>query len=237
MEWGVHAVGLIRDDTPHHPPQHDAVPSAILTDGSPASDVDALPPGMTASLSDADLVARARGGNEHAFRQLVERYEGQVAATIVGMLGRTPEADDVGQETFVRFYRSLDRFRGDASVGTYLTRIAINTSLNAIERRKRWQHRFQSSDDEAFTAPPPATSGGQDVDAQERRRLVRWAIRQLSPDHRAVVVLRMIQGHSTKETAALLDIPPGTVMSRLYRALDNLKDHLGPFFDDLRDDL
>lgn len=192
---------------------------------------------MTASLSDADLVACASDGDDQAFRQLVERYEGRVAATVVGMLGRTPEADDVGQETFVRFYRSLDRFRGEASVGTYLTRIAINTSLNAIERRKRWRSRFQSRDDDAFTAPPPTTPGGGDVDARERRRLVRWAIRQLSPDHRAVVVLRMIQGHSTKETAALLDVPPGTVMSRLYRALDHLKDHLGPFFDDLRDDL
>ncbi|RMH54101.1 MAG: sigma-70 family RNA polymerase sigma factor, partial [Bacteroidetes bacterium] len=91
----------------------------------------------TASPSDETLVARARQGDEQAFRNLVERYESTVAATVIGMLGAGPEAEDVGQETFIRFYRALHQFRGEAAVGTYLTRIAINLSLNALKRRRR----------------------------------------------------------------------------------------------------
>ena len=91
---------------------------------------------------DTALIDRARAGDEAAFRGLVERYESQVAATVVGMLGPGDEADDVGQETFVRFYQALSKFRGEAALGTYLTRIAMNLSLNAIKRRQRqrWRH-------------------------------------------------------------------------------------------------
>ncbi|SVD24097.1 uncharacterized protein METZ01_LOCUS376951, partial [marine metagenome] len=78
--------------------------------------------------TDTAFIDRAREGDETAFRVLVERYEPQVAATVVGMLGPGDEADDVGQETFVRFYRALAKFRGDAALGTYLTRIAMNLS-------------------------------------------------------------------------------------------------------------
>jgi len=70
-----------------------------------------------------------------------------VAATVIGMLGHCPEAEDIGQETFIRFYKSLDKFRGDASVGTYLTRIAINLSLNEIKRRRRQRKFFFSKSD------------------------------------------------------------------------------------------
>ena len=102
--------------------------------------------------TDHALIDQARAGDEAALRTLIERYEPQVAATVVGMLGPGDEADDVGQETFVRFYQSLDKFRGDAALGTYLTRIAINLSLNALERRKRQRWRFWSRDDEQAPA-------------------------------------------------------------------------------------
>ena len=72
------------------------------------------------------LAAAARDGDMDAFRMLVEKLEPRVAATVIGMLGPGPDAEDVGQETFVRFYRALNSFRGDSSVVTYVTRIAIN---------------------------------------------------------------------------------------------------------------
>ncbi len=203
------------------------VQTAILA-ATPASPTHhAMPP---TTLSDTDLIARTQGGDAGAFRLLVERYESQVAATVIGMLGHTPEADEVGQETFVRFYRSLDRFRGDAAVGTYLTRIAINASLTALERRKKRRLRFLRRDD-LEQMPTPAIEGGRDLAAKEQQALVQSAIRKLKPDHRAVVVLRMLNEYSTQETAALLNIPPGTVMSRLKRALDNLKTLLAPHLD------
>jgi len=182
--------------------------------------------------SDDHLVQRAREGDAGAFRQLVERYEGQVAATVIGMLGRGEDAEDVGQETFIRFYRSLDKFRGEASVGTYLTRIAINQSLKMIRKRKSRAGRFAGSADEALVAPEPIGDLAEEIDERERKRLVHDALQHLGPEHRAVVVLRMLQGYSTKETAELLGVPSGTVMSRLSRALDGLERLLSPVIGD-----
>ncbi|MDH5745133.1 MAG: helix-turn-helix domain-containing protein, partial [Candidatus Aminicenantes bacterium] len=77
-------------------------------------------------LNEQELVRAAKNGDKNAFKELIKKYEHQVAATVIGMLGNCPEAEDVGQETFIRLYQSLDKFRGEASLGTYLTRIAIN---------------------------------------------------------------------------------------------------------------
>ena len=86
-------------------------------------------------MDDAQLLNEIRNGNDAVFRDLIKKYEGLVSATIIGMIGGCPEAEDIGQEVFVRFYKALDKFRGDSSIGTYLTRIAINLSLNEIKKR------------------------------------------------------------------------------------------------------
>ena len=174
------------------------------------------------------LVARARSGDDLAFRALVERYESLVAATVTGMLGPGPEADDVGQRTFIRFYEALGQYRGQGGVAPYLTRIAINLSINALDRQRRWHRRFLSGEAK-IDLPDPDTEG--DLHAFDRQELVQSALRQLSPKHRAVIVLRLIDGYSTRETADLLDVPLGTVLSRLARAQRALKDLLGPYLD------
>jgi len=174
--------------------------------------------------ADARLVERARTGDEGAFRAIVERYESRVAATVIGMLGPGGEAEDVGQETFIRLYRSLDRYRGEASLGTYVTRIALNLSLTALRRRKRWRSRFVSRDDDRRRLPEPASDPRPDLERRDMERRIRSALDVLSSDHRAVVVLRMIDGYSTRETAAILGVPAGTVMSRLSRALGRLEE-------------
>ena len=178
---------------------------------------------------DEELVARAQQGDRQAFRLLVERYEDDVAATVVAMLGPTGEVDDVVQEAFIRFYQTLDRFRGEAAVSTYLKRIAINRALDALRRRKRFLGRFRSRDDEVHPVPEPSVEEDGRVEARERARIVHQAIESLPPKHRAVVVLRMIEGYSTDETAAMLDIPYGTVLSRLSRAHARLKELLQPY--------
>ena len=180
---------------------------------------------VQSTQSDEELVSQARTGDHRAFRMLVERYESRVAATVIGMLGPGADAEDVGQETFIRFYDALDRFRGESAVGTYLTRIAINLSLNAIKRRKWSKMRFWSLDEEEEERRPPEPSvdGQAVVDEAARKQVVDTAIQQLKPDHRAVVVLRMIEGYSTRETAELLAIAEGTVLSRLSRGMARLK--------------
>jgi len=175
--------------------------------------------------ADEELLDQARAGNDRAFRILVDRYEGIVAATVIGMLGAGDDAEDVGQETFIRFHRSLDRFRGESSVATYLTRIAINLSLTELKRRRRWTERFKAPfrvAEDVFDRADP------ERDRERKLQFDRvWdAIDTLSPEHRAVVVLRMIDGYSTREAADILTVPQGTVMSRLARAMGRLESQL-----------
>lgn len=154
-----------------------------------------------------------------------------MAATIIGILGPGPEADDAGQETFLKFYTALERFREESSVGTYLTRIATNTALDALKKRKRQANRRRSRDDPDVHFSEKAESDThRAVELSEREELVYGAIQELNGKHRSVVVLRMMRGLSTKETAEALDIPEGTVLSRLYRAKDKLRDVLKPYF-------
>ncbi|MCB0711433.1 MAG: RNA polymerase sigma factor [Ignavibacteriae bacterium] len=172
-------------------------------------------------------MSRARSGDHAAFRLLVNRYEPIVASTVQGMLGRGSEAEDVGQETFIRFYHALDSFREDSTLKTYLTRIAINLSLNELKRRKKKQVRFTGI--ETLEERDFATSGNRVIDENERKHLVRKAIDRLDPKHKAVVVLRMLNGYSTKETADLLNLPQGTVLSRLSRGMKSLEQLLKPY--------
>ncbi|MGH7564984.1 MAG: RNA polymerase sigma factor [Gemmatimonadota bacterium] len=183
---------------------------------------------MDDGVSDRELLDRARAGEERAFRHLVERYEPRVASVVIAMLGPGDDAEDVGQQIFIRFYQSMDRFRGEAALGTYLTRIAINLSRNALRRRGRQEARFHSRDDPAFQAGEQATEAGEEIERRERKLRIRRAIDRLDGKHRAVVVLRMMEGYSTRETAAILEIPEGTVLSRLSRAIRKLEAELGP---------
>ena len=179
--------------------------------------------------SDQALVAQAREGNRKAFRELVDKYQLPIARTVVSMLGPSSEVDDVVQEVFLKCYETLDRFRGEASFSTYLKKIAINKSLDVLRRRKRFLGRFLSRDDDTYRLPDPALDGRMDYEAGERAEIVHAAIGALPPNHRAVVVLRMIEGYSTEETAELLNLPYGTVLSRLSRAMNKLKATLSPF--------
>lgn len=179
---------------------------------------------------DADLVARARQGDDDAFRRLVDRHQAAVARTVVGMLGDGDDADDVGQEVFVRFHQALGSFRGESSVRTYLVRIAMSCALNALRSRRRRELRFVHDDAalEAAAVEAPAVAGDTDTAAR-----IRAALDALSEDHRAVVVLRLLEERSTRETAEILDVPEGTVLSRLSRAVRQLRVTLGPAWEEL----
>lgn len=178
---------------------------------------------------DEELLERSRRGDDHAFRRLVERYEPVVAATVIGMLGRGDDADDVGQETFIRFHRALSDFRAESSLKTYLVRIAMNLSLNALKRRRRFSLRFISRDRAEEPIAEPFVMPAVVDEGEERRAIVQRAVHALNEKHRAVVVLRMLQDLSTREAATTLGIPEGTVLSRLSRAMQELAVTLGPY--------
>ncbi len=177
-------------------------------------------------MTDEQIIAEIKNGNEALFREIITRYESQVASTIIGMLGKSTEAEDIGQEVFIRFYNALYNFRGDSSIGTYLTRIAINLSINALKRRKKHHLLFKRQEGNETELSEPMEKGINDI---EMERIVQAAIQKLPRKQRAALVLRLIDGYSTKETARILNIPVGTVLSRLSRAQDRLKILLRPY--------
>jgi RNA polymerase sigma-70 factor (ECF subfamily) len=179
---------------------------------------------MMAFEDEGEILARLKSGDEAAFRALVERYEGQVAATVTGILGYGPDIDDIGQETFVQFFRTLGRFRGEAAIATYLVRIAINLSLNELRRRKRTDQ-YHTTD--ALEDMPGIPREKHRPHAEDARVLVRQGLERLDPKYRSVIVLRLIDGFSTRETAEILGLPPGTVLSRLARGQERLRQILG----------
>lgn len=174
---------------------------------------------MSHKESDEELIKAAIAGKQQAFRVLVERYESLVARTVIGMLGSNQESEDVGQEVFIRFYHALKNYKGEAKVSTYLCRIAINLSLNAIKKRKRVFQLFSSKNAEEVS-DHVSISAESDY---EHKELVHLALSKINTEFRAVIVLRSLQSYSVKETAEILKIPMGTVMSRQKRGQEQLK--------------
>jgi len=168
--------------------------------------------------TDEVLIEQSLKGELSSFKELVIKHEGAVAGVVKSMLGATEEAADVGQEVFIRFYQSMNKFKGESSVRTYLIRIAINLSLNELKKRKR-RHSF-------FAA---ASEGEHVAAADHKMDLKEWLeyeFNQLEPEFKSVATLRLIEGYSTEETAELLQIPLGTVLSRLSRAQKKLRSRL-----------
>ncbi len=190
----------------------------------------ATPVGVTreavaADSEDEAVIDAVLGGDDGAFRHLVERYQSHVARTVTGMLGKTQEVDDCVQDVFVRLYGSLDKYRGEAKIKTYVTRIAVNRSLDILRKRKR---SFFVPWEAGEVEEVESTSAGPEDNLflADRQNQIRRALDRLVPKHRAVVVLRLIDGMSASETADVLGVPYGTVLSRFKRALASLKQAL-----------
>ncbi|MGI6779171.1 MAG: RNA polymerase sigma factor [Bacteroidales bacterium] len=179
------------------------------------------------SIEDFQLIDKAISGDDNAFAELVKRYQQAIAKIVISMLGPGEDAQDVGQQVFIRFFRALEDFRGESTVLTYLTRIAINLSLNELNRRKRFFTLFSKATEIAKENYTMADETNIEYDF-EIKELINNALQSLQPKYRSVIVLRMMEGYTTKETAKILNLPIGTVLSRLSRAQDKLKEILEP---------
>jgi RNA polymerase sigma-70 factor (ECF subfamily) len=171
-----------------------------------------------------ELVTASLNGDKKAFGEIVTRYQKMVARTVKGMLGDSVFAEDVGQEVFIKLYHSLSDFRGEAKLSTYIQKIAVNLTLNEIKRSKRFFSMFsQKGNNEMYEFEVA------DYDNEERKEaseIVNKALMAMDPKFRIIVTMRMLQGYSTKETAEILDLPLGTVLSRLSRAQEQLRNIL-----------
>jgi RNA polymerase sigma-70 factor (ECF subfamily) len=174
---------------------------------------------------DRALVDEARGGNQEAFADLVRRYELRVFNLARASTGNDADAEDVSQEVFVRVFRGLGAFRGESSFRTWLYRVAVNVVRSHAGRRSffgKW--RRIEPDGEEGTEPLAmlAAPGSLEADVAYRDAIDR-ALGRLTPDLRIAVTLRDIDGLDYQEIAEVLDVPIGTVMSRISRGRERLR--------------
>ena len=176
---------------------------------------------------DSHLVDRLRRGDARAFDELVTAYQHRVFSVALRMLRNRTEAEEVAQEVFLRVYRTVTAFRGDAKLSTWLYAIASRLCLNRLASSDR---RVTREGDETLTRL--ASGDATPVDELERSELeatLHRAIAELPEERRIVVVLRDLEGLSYEEIAAALDLELGTVRSRLHRARMDLKEKLERF--------
>lgn len=179
------------------------------------------------SQSDETLVIKAKRGDVEAFNLLVERHYKQIFNLAFKLLGNTEDAADATQETFLKAHEKIRHFRGDSSFSTWLYRIAVNTCQDMMRRRRTIAFSQLSPEDEQ-TEFDPAMLTEQNPDEilmeRERAQLVWLALGRLSEDARQILVLCDMQGFSYAEVAQILELPEGTVKSRLHRARNAFKE-------------
>ncbi len=184
------------------------------------------------SPGDGELVERARQGDREAFRALVERYQRKVAALALGMLRNREDALDIVQDTFTKAYQSLERFKGDSSFYTWIYRIGVNLCIDHQRRESRYVQVGNDDDETGEELTPPSPEDlerdqpFEDARSTELGAHLVEAIKELTPEHRAVILLREVDGLSYEEISRVLDCPKGTVMSRLHYARRHLQARL-----------
>jgi RNA polymerase sigma-70 factor (ECF subfamily) len=187
--------------------------------------------GLGQVAAERGLVEQCRRGDAQAFARLVALHEGMVYNLAARLLGDGEEARDLSQEVFLQVYRTLERFEGRSTLKTWIYRIVVNHCRN----RQRWWHRRRRAASVPLDALRPADEprlpdGGpqEQLERRERACAVQEALLRLSFDHRAILLLREVEGLSCRQLAEALGIAEGTVKSRLSRARDELRQRLAP---------
>lgn len=187
---------------------------------------------MTKS-ADQLLVERVQRGDKTAFDALVRKYQHKIVKLVSRYVYEPAEAQDIAQETFIKAYRALPRFRGDSAFYTWIYRIAINTAKNYLvaNSRRPVDQQLDLQDPEQYEM----NARLKDVDTPESLLLtdeiqatVEGAIQELPEELRTAIVLRELEGMSYEEIAAAMDCPVGTVRSRIFRAREAISERLQP---------
>lgn len=186
-----------------------------------------------AALEDADLAALVCGGDREAFRQVMRRCNQRLYRVVRGVVDDDAEAEDVVQEAYVHAYANIAGFRGEASLATWLARIALNEAYGRLRRRRQTMDIEQVdavAGEPGRVVPFPNRFGGEDPAAaaarEQVRRLLERAVGGLPEAFRVVFVLREVEGCSVEETADLLGLRAETVKTRLHRARRLLRNAL-----------
>lgn len=191
----------------------------------PMDGLDSLPDVTGGVEADEGDVARFKAGEAEAFERLVRRHERGVYRLVLRLLGNPEDALEVTQETFLRAFRGLPSFRGEASFRTWLFGIALNAARSRQASLLRILSRTESFDRGEKDPPSPLLSVSDPAPSPENRALggelkeaLLAALRRISPEHREILLLREVEGLDYGEVGAILRLPEGTVKSRLARA-------------------
>ena len=193
--------------------------------------------GLSVTVTEADderrFLRRLQARDEHAFNELVQLYEGRVYRLVLRILGKPDEAEDMAQDVFVAVFRSVDKFRGDSKLSTWIYKIAINLCKN---RGRYWSRRPSEAaedlgdvEEKGWLEEDPArttaelSAPDQHVQGYQVEEIVRRCIQELGPDYRDVVVLRDVEELRYEEIVEITGLPEGTVKSRLHRGRALLK--------------
>lgn len=190
-----------------------------------------------AAATDQEVVQRARGGEETAYRELLRRYQGPVFSLIYRMVRDRALAEDLAQDTFVKALNALDSYRPEFKFSSWLFKIANNVAIDYLRRRQLDTLSLDGGPDAvspqqvAETTPRVVDRGEtplQEVEARELGAAIEQAIGRLRPEYRACIILRHIEDRPYEDIAEILDLPLGTVKTYLHRARAELMEMLGP---------
>jgi len=176
---------------------------------------------------DRKLIAECLKGRTAAYGELVRRYQDRLFNTVLRLVDNSDDALDVVQEAFLSAYQSLETFKGDAQFFTWMYRIAMNAAIS-LKRKRRVVLSIESGSKGDLSIDPVDESTfnqpGESLEKQEEEAQLQQALQRLSPDHRAVLILKDIEGEKYETIAEIMEIPIGTVRSRLHRARMELRD-------------
>jgi RNA polymerase sigma-70 factor (ECF subfamily) len=190
---------------------------------------------MPGRLDDDALIVRCRSGEQAAFRELVERYQSRVYGIAVGMVHSPEDAMDITQEVFIRVHQHLRRFKGSSSFYTWLYRIVFNLCIDHLRREAKSNQTVDYDDaldhdfgEEASDLLPSTwdMNPAKALDRKELAEMIGSALTTLSPNHRAVLLMREVEGLSYSQMAEVMQCNKGTIMSRLFHARRRMQDAL-----------
>ena len=189
---------------------------------------------------DVELVKRCQAGDPSAFNDLVTRYRSKVFTMVYGMVQNEQDAWDLAQEGFLKAWKSIHRFKGESSFYTWLYRIMTNVTIDSLRRKgirgeAEFDDRIAPANVEpgSRTTPSSAPLPNQKLEYREIRERIDHAIAKLSPEHRAVIVMKEIEDLQYNEIAEVLNCSLGTVMSRLFYARKKLQSLLRDLYENL----
>jgi RNA polymerase sigma-70 factor (ECF subfamily) len=174
-------------------------------------------------LGEQQLILEAKAGSHRAFQSLVERHMRKTYNLAFSFVGDHDSAEDIAQEVFVKVYSALSSFRGEAELGTWIYRIATNLSLNHVKQHKR---RAERTVDVMDTAATSLASHDNHAEESDRRAHIERALHELPTLQRAVVILRHLDGLSTRQVSHILKCSEGTVKTHLFRGLKKMRNKL-----------